>query len=72
MSDRQWMAKVKTMNPDQLLDALVELDDGTSGVGDPYCRDLFGAIIERVRVLRAKRPRSAQLRLAQGAAAARS
>ena len=52
MDDAQWIASLKTMTTDQLLDALIELDDNVGGVGDPYYRDLYGAVIERAREIR--------------------
>lgn len=57
MSDQEWKARVAAIeDPAELLRELVQLDDDVAGVGDPYYRDLYDAIIERARTLRGEQP----------------
>lgn len=51
-TDEEWFAAVKQITKKKdLLQELVDLDDEVMGVGDPYYRDFYQAIIDRAREL---------------------
>jgi hypothetical protein len=51
-SDDEFKRRVSTIESEaELLRELIDLQDSTAGIGDPYYRDLFEAIIERARLL---------------------
>lgn len=51
-TDEEWKNSLKLIyRADDLLVELVRLQDNTLGVGDPYFKDLFEAIINRARDL---------------------